>query len=151
LEADQRIVSEQDLTRLAEHRAVLDPASADAAERILQDSLASGLEPLSPKDWAEKLGVSLDHLRDLLAHLERQGQLVRAPGDLWFAREAIDALCRRVETHFESEVELDTQTYKALIGTSRRTAMPLMELLDELHLTRRRGEIRVQRSGGTRR
>jgi hypothetical protein len=29
--------------------------------------------------------------------------------------------------------------------------MPLMELLDELHLTRRRGEIRVQRSGGTRR
>ena len=151
LEADQRIVSEQDLTRLAEHRAVLDPASADAAERILQDSLASGLEPLSPKDWAEKLGVSLDHLRDLLAHLERQGQLVRAPGDLWFAREAIDALCRRVETHFESEAELDTQTYKALIGTSRRTAMPLMELLDELHLTRRRGEIRVQRSGGTRR
>jgi len=46
----------------------------------------------------------------------------------------------------ESE-RLDTQTYKGLIGTSRRTAMPLMELFDELHLTRRVGEVRVLRGG----
>jgi hypothetical protein len=38
-----------------------------------------------------------------------------------------------------------------LIGTSRRTAMPLMELLDELHVTRRQGETRIPRSGGARR
>jgi hypothetical protein len=28
--------------------------------------------------------------------------------------------------------------------------MPLMELLDEMHLTRRRGEVRIQRSGRAR-
>jgi selenocysteine-specific elongation factor len=75
--------------------------------------------------------------------------LLRAPGDLWFARDAVDALCERVRAHFESQEELDTQTYKGLIGTSRRTAMPLMELLDELHVTRRRGEVRVLRPGGS--
>ena len=48
--------------------------------------------------------------------------------------------------HFERDDTLDTQTYKALIGTTRRTAMPLMELLDAEHLTVRRGEIRRLRT-----
>ena len=55
---------------------------------------------------------------------------------------AIDALRARVVAHLEQHGELDTQTYKTLIGTTRRTAMPLMELLDELHVTRRQGEVR---------
>jgi len=53
-----------------------------------------------------------------------------------------------VIAHFAADETLDTQTYKALIGTSRRTAMPLMELLDEMHITRRQGEVRILRSGG---
>jgi len=151
LEARKSIVSEQDLVRLAEHRPVLDPESSAAAERILDRARQCGLEPPSLKDWAEHIGVSIDHLQDLLAHLQRQGDLIRAPGDLWFAREAIDGLREQVESHFKTQPELDTQTYKAMIGTSRRTAMPLMELLDELHVTRRQGEIRISRSGGDRR
>ncbi|MCP4040316.1 MAG: hypothetical protein GY733_25460, partial [bacterium] len=54
---------------------------------------------------------------------------------------------QEVASHFESHEELDTQTYKDLIGTSRRTAMPLMELLDDLHVTRRMGDVRVARKG----
>ena len=150
LEEAGRIVSEKDLVRRAEHRAVLDPEATASADRIRAEARERALDPPNPKDWAEQLGISLDRLRDLLAHLERQGELVRAPGDLWFAREAVDALCQRVEAHFAEHGELDTQTYKALIGTSRRTAMPLMELLDEMHLTRRRGEVRIQRSGRAR-
>ena len=38
--------------------------------------------------------------------------------------------------------ELDTQTLKTLIGASRRTAMPLMALLDDLQITRRDGSLR---------
>ena len=36
----------------------------------------------------------------------------------------------------------DPQALKALIGTSRRTAMPLMALLDDLQVTRRDGSVR---------
>ena len=42
---------------------------------------------------------------------------------------------------------LETPAYKALIGTSRRTAMPLMELLDDLRVTQRKGDVRVLRGG----
>ena len=51
-------------------------------------------------------------------------------------------LIDRVVSHFENHDELDTQTLKAMIGTSRRTAMPLMALLDDLQITRRDGSIR---------
>ena len=103
----------------------------------------AGLEPPAPRDWAERLGIPLEHFRDLLAHLERTGQLVRAPGDLWFDPVAVDALEQRIKTQLNESGELDTPRYKAIIGTSRRTAVPLMELFDERQLTRRRGNVRI--------
>ena len=88
----------------------------------------------------------MSHLRDLLAHLERAGRLVRAPGDLWFDASAIEELRERIRAHFRDHDALDTKDYKALIGTTRRTAVPLMELFDEEHLTVRRGDVRRLRS-----
>jgi selenocysteine-specific elongation factor len=84
-------------------------------------------------------------LLDLLAHCERTGQLVRAPGNLWFDRDAVDRLRERVVSRLREHASLDTKSYKSLIGTTRRTAVPLMELFDAEHLTIRRGETRVLR------
>lgn len=147
LEQAGRIVSEGDLVRATSHRATLDAEAQGSVARIIDEARRTGLEPPNPREWAEQLGVPAERFRDLVAHLEREGELVRAPGDLWFAREAVDALCEKVRAHLEANGELDTQSYKSLIGTTRRTAMPLMELLDELHLTRRSGEVRVLRGG----
>ena len=70
---------------------------------------------------------------------------MRAPGDLWFDRSSVDALVVRVRGHLAEHGAIDTATYKQLTGTSRRTTVPLMELLDELHVTRRDGDQRVTR------
>ncbi len=150
LEASGDVIREGDLVRARDHVPTFTEEAKQALETIVQDARTAGLDPPNPKDWADRLRIGLDHFRDLVAHLERQDSLVRAPGDLWFDRAAIDELVARVRAHFETNEELDTQTYKALIGTSRRTAMPLMELLDDLHITRRQGEVRVLRGGGER-
>lgn len=147
LEAREILRREGDLVRRPGHRPVLDAEAAATVARIVDEARAAGLEPPGPREWAERLGVSLDRFRDLVAHLEREQELVRAPGDLWFAASAVDALRKRVVAHLEANASLDTSTYKALIGTTRRAAMPLMELLDELHVTRRQGDVRVLRKG----
>jgi len=72
--------------------------------------------------------------------------VVRAPGDLWFDAGAIESLRARIREHFVREPTLDTARYKALIGTSRRSAVPLMELFDLERLTARRGDVRVLRT-----
>jgi selenocysteine-specific elongation factor len=132
-----------DLVRAAGFEARLSAADRAHAEKIASESRAAGLEPPPLREWSDRLGLGVEKLRDLLAHLERTGALVRAPGELWFDRSAVEALRDRVVAHLRAHGRLETPAYKAMIGTSRRTAVPLMELLDELHVTARRGEARI--------
>ena len=111
---------EEELVRRTEHRPTLAAEDAELLERIAAGARSAGLEPPGFRDLCQQLGVEPDRLRDLLAHAERAGHLVRAPGDLWFDREAIDTLRRRVVEHLEQHERLDTPAYKAMIGTSRR-------------------------------
>jgi selenocysteine-specific elongation factor len=138
-----------DLVRAADFEAHLSAADRAHTEKIAADARAAGLEPPALREWSERLGLGVDKLRDLLAHLEREGALVRAPGELWFDRSAVDSLRERVVAHLRAHGRLETPAYKALIGTSRRTAVPLMELLDELHVTARRGEARILHPGAS--
>jgi len=142
-----RIAIEGDLVRLPDHRPTLTAADQTLVARIADEARSAGLEPPSLKDWEQRLGIGGDALRNLLAHLVRAGQLVHAPGDLWFDRAAVDALREQVVARLREQGRLDTPDYKALIGTSRRTAVPLMELFDQEHLTVRSGEGRVLRRG----
>ncbi len=138
---------EADRVRRPDHEVALPEAEQRLAERIAQTARAAGLEPPAPRDWAEQLGATLPRFRELAGYLERAGRLVRAPGELWFDAEAVAALRRRVSAHLDEHGRLTTPEYKALIGTTRRTAVPLMELLDAEHLTIRRGEARFRAAG----
>jgi selenocysteine-specific elongation factor len=132
-----------DLVRLPSHRPTLGPEQEKLVERILAQAGDAGLEPPGLREWAQQLGSAPEPLRELLAHLEREGRLVRAREDLWFDRAAVDALRERVLAHLREHGRLETPAYKALIGTSRRTAVPLMELFDDARVTLRRGDVRL--------
>jgi selenocysteine-specific elongation factor len=138
---------EGDLARLPDHRPTLSTADQALVTRIAAETRTAGLEPPSLKDWGKRLGIESDRLRNLLAHLVRAGHLVSAPGDLWFDREAVDALRKKVVAQLRERGRLETPDYKALIGTSRRTAVPLMELFDQEHITVRSGDARLLRRG----
>jgi selenocysteine-specific elongation factor len=140
-----QLVVESDLARLPDHRPTLDAADQALVERIVTEARVAALEPPSLRDWESRLGVGAEHLKDLLAHLVRIGELVRAPGELWFERGAVDALREKIAAHLREHSRLETPDYKALIGTSRRTAVPLMELFDQEHFTVRSGDARVLR------
>ena len=143
LEAQARIRTEADLVCAADFAPRLDAATQQQLERIRHDAEEAGLEPPGLREWAEKLGLAQDRFRDLLAHLEREGALVRAPGDLWFDRARVEDLEKRLREHLAQHGEIGTPEYKAMIGTTRRTAVPLMELFDDRHITRRRDNKRV--------
>ena len=150
LAAEKVLITKSDVVWLSSHTAQLDPEIEAASQRLLVEADAAGLEPPNAREWAQSLNLSTERFRDLVAHLERENKLVRAPGDLWFSSNAVEELRRRVVAHFDKNDELDTQTYKSLIGTTRRTAMPLMELMDELHVTSRQGAVRILRSAPSR-
>ncbi len=147
LVARGELVLEGEAARRPAHRPRLAAPEADLALRIAARLRAAGLEPPGVRELGSELGVGAEVLRDLLAHLEREARIVRAREDLWFDRDAVDALRERVLAHLRAHGRIETLTYKALIGTTRRTAIPLMELFDAEHLTLRRGDLRFLRGG----
>ncbi len=142
------VVDAPDGIRSATHRANLEGADGALAERIRSESRAAGLEPPTLKEWSERLGKPIDKVRGLLAHLVREGSLVAAPDEFWFDRGAVDAVRERVVAHLQQHGGIETPAYKTLIGTSRKHAVPLMELFDQQRVTLRVGNKRVLR--GTR-
>jgi len=122
----------------------MDARQEALVRKVRESAAASGLTPPSPRDWAQQFGAGEAELRDAIAHLERAGFLLRA-GALWFHRAAVGQLRERVRAHLEAHGRLDTPRYKELIATSRKYAVPLMELFDAEGLTARRGDIRTLR------
>jgi selenocysteine-specific elongation factor len=145
LSAAGRVEEAGDALRLADFVPILTREQEAIAAHVRAECMASGLEPPTLAALLAELGCEEALLRDLLAHLERDGSLVRAPGDLWFDRVAVDELRERVLALLRARGSLETAAYKELIGTSRKYAVPLMELFDNEHLTVRRGELRTLR------
>ncbi len=112
------------------------------AERLAARFADAALDAPTWKTVVEETGEPEARLRALAHFLERRGRLVAAPDDLFFDRASVVALVERVVAHFVANDTLDTQDFKAMIGTSRRTAVPLMALLDDLQITRRDGSVR---------
>jgi selenocysteine-specific elongation factor len=153
LAASGRVRAGSEGTALAGHRAgaALPEAERALASRLREETRAAGLEPPTLREWSERTARDAEALRPLLVHLEREGALVHAPGDLWFDRDAVDALRGRVVAHLRAHGALETPAYKDLIGTSRKHAVPLMELFDAERLTLRVGNRRVLRGAAERR
>ena len=146
LRAASRVRAEDEWVALAGHVPILDQEQELRAAHVRATAMAAGLEPPTLAELAAELGGDDEAaLRDLLAYLERDGSLVRAPGDFWFDRGAVDELRERVVAHLREHGRLDTTEYKQMIGTSRKWAVPLMELFDNEHLTTRRGDVRFPR------
>jgi selenocysteine-specific elongation factor len=145
LEERGQLESSEDLVHAADFAPRLTQRQEALAANLRADAMIAGLEPKTLRDQAAELECSDEELRDILAHLERDGSLVRAPGDLWFDRIVVDELRQKVIEYLEKHGGLSTPDYKNLIGTTRKYAVPLMELFDAEHLTVRRGEERVLR------
>ncbi len=142
LAAGERIESEEKRVRARDFVPRLTALQERLASRLREAARDAGLEPPTLAEWCAELELTESELRPVLAHLEREGVLVRAPGNLWFDRTAVDALRERVIRHLTAEGELPTPAYKEMIGTTRKYAVPLMELFDTEHLTVRHGEAR---------
>jgi selenocysteine-specific elongation factor len=151
LAAQGRVAVEADLVRLTEHRPELSGEDEDLAARLTQVLAEAALEPPTLKEWSEQLGLPAARVRELLIHLTRSGVVVQAPGEMFFDARAVEALRERVREYLKQHDALETPAYKDLISTTRKHAVPLMELFDAERLTLRVGNKRVLRGAAGRR
>lgn len=95
---------------------------------------------------ASRSGATREHGRKILQLLIDAGVLVRVRDDLFFHREVMEDLRRRLRAYaaqHEPERLIDVAAFKDLSGVSRKYAIPLLEYFDRERLTRRAGDRRI--------
>jgi selenocysteine-specific elongation factor len=137
------VVERRDATvHLASHRVVLSNEDQRLRERIEE---AFEREELNPPDLADVVraqGADSARADRLVGLLITEGRLVRLGDGRLCSAAAIERLKRRLWELRRDRPVIDIGSFKELTGTSRKNAIPLLEHLDAVKVTRRRGSDR---------
>jgi selenocysteine-specific elongation factor len=115
--------------------------------QILRILDARGLTPPTGTELAGELAVKEGNLRDMFEKLVYEGKMVKIKGDMYVSGTHIEGLKRTVKDYLGRKKEMSPADFKEVLGLSRKYMIPLLEYLDEIKLTIRRGDKRVLRAG----
>ena len=75
----------------------------------------------------------------------KEGRLLKVKEDLYFDRQAVDALEEELVAFLKTHGEITTPQFKDMTGISRKYTIPLIEYFDLKQITVRVGDSRVLR------
>ncbi len=128
--------------RISGHEAHLEPDARRLAERVVE-ALGDGYETPSADELA-----ALDKktaFAPVLEHLLESGEVVRLNSGVLLGRAAVDKARDLALSVLRRDGALISGDFKNLLKTSRKYALPLLELFDDEGLTLRDGSKRVLR------
>ncbi|MFP3870794.1 MAG: SelB C-terminal domain-containing protein, partial [Syntrophobacteria bacterium] len=143
------VVQEKDLVRLSSHHASLAAEQTKVQEKIAMIYREAHLQPPFFREAARSLGVSDGEARQVLNWMLDQGLLVKVKEDMFFSRQALEDLKRRLLEFFEEHAEITPVQFKELTQTTRKYTIPLLEYLDAIRFTIRIGDARRLRQKGS--
>lgn len=139
LEDAELLSTEGARIRLAGHRVTFSAAEEERIERLL--SLLNE-NPYAPPGLDELMAaVGLNE--ELIGALVEQGRIVRIAKGIVLSKEAFEAIRARVVDYIQQHGSIDVAGVRDLLETSRKYAVPILEYLDQIEVTRRVGAGRV--------
>jgi selenocysteine-specific elongation factor len=142
LEAEGLVARDGSLLRLPQHRVAFKSDEQDAADRIRALLARTPLAPPDVRQMGTETGLDPGRLTQVLRVLERERRVVRLAGDLYFLRETVDEVARRLREQLAEGAEITPAAFRDRFQTTRKYAIPLLELLDREGVTIRTGETR---------
>jgi selenocysteine-specific elongation factor len=143
LGAAGQIAVTRDKVRLFNYRPTLSPEEEALKGRIEQVYREAAFQPPSPDVLYAGLKVERRAGHGVFRRLVDDGILVRLGEEIFLHREAYQALQSRVQERLAKEPRINVGSMKELFGVSRKYAIPFLEHLDDIKITRREGDERV--------
>ena len=111
-------------------------------EKILRklEEMCGALQKSSLEELNRAIGISYQKLNGLLSHLVEKKKVVLGKDGFIIHSQWLDELILRIRS--SGKKELAVSEFKKMTGLSRKYAIPLLELLDQLGVTRRKGPVR---------
>ena len=148
LERDGKIMLEQDVIKIASHKAQLTPAEKSVHDLLSAIYSNAGLEAPKLDDAlgraAIENGLDQRSARRIFQLFIDRGEMVAVTGEYYFSRTALDELTSKLRDHVRSSGDstIDVPKFKEIAGVSRKYAIPLLEYFDRTRVTRRVGDKR---------
>lgn len=134
--ATETLATEGPLVRIAAHTVTLTLEQESARDVLLAQLGDAGFAPPALQTLIDQHGEPL--VRALLD----AGTLVKVTDELVFTAEQLDRARETIGAAIEAEGPMTAARLKELLGTTRKYAIPLLEHLDQIGFTRRRGDLR---------
>lgn len=112
------------------------------AQEILHALSNSGGFPLSPTDLTQQTKASSPEVMKALSALIKKGSVAKVTQDTYYAQTTLDDLAALIRAYLVENGSATAAQLKEAMHTSRKYAMPLLEYFDEIHLTKRDGDLR---------
>lgn len=142
--ADQKIlIQEKELVRLLSHKVHLKEDQQAVRDTLEKVYLKSGLQPPYFKELIEQFPKGQP--REVLELMVKEGKLVKVKEDLYFHKEAVEGLKKRLIQWLKEKGEITTPEFKDMTQTSRKYTIPLLEYFDALQVTMRVEDKRLLR------
>lgn len=138
-----RIAVERDKVRLAAHRPTLSAAEEALKAKIEAAYRAAAFQPAAPEGVLAGLQAERKLFQAVFRRMVDDGILVKVKEDIFLHREHYRVLRERVLARFQIRPSINVGTMKDLFGVSRKYAIPFLEHLDDVRITRRQGDERV--------
>jgi len=140
LEKSGRLRSEGDLVWLADFQFLLRPEDEEVLGRLETMVYKGEFAAASLEDIRRELRLSERRLQTLLSVLTERKKIVEGKDGFLLHSKWLDDIVKTIRE--SGKRELTVAEFKVLTGLSRKYTIPLLEFLDEMGVTRRRGSVR---------
>ncbi|HTX52465.1 MAG TPA: selenocysteine-specific translation elongation factor [Candidatus Baltobacteraceae bacterium] len=144
LAAAGKTAVERDKVRLAAHHPTLSVGDEVLKAKIESAFRSAAFQPPAVDAVLTELKVDTKAAQAVFRRLVDDGALVKIGEGLFLHRDSHEAMRGRILEHFKNHPSIDVAAMKELFGVSRKYAIPFLEHLDSLRITRREGDVRVQ-------
>lgn len=135
-----RIEKTEGRLALSEHKPSLTPEEEALLDRMEEMCLEGKLQSVSLEELRGRFNLPLRRLENLLSLLTERQKIVQGKDGFLVHSRWLDELVDQIRS--SGKKELSVGDFKAMTGLSRKFAIPLLELLDQMGVTRRRGATR---------
>ncbi|NLP12836.1 hypothetical protein GX408_20750, partial [bacterium] len=143
LAADGKIEEQPGWVRQSGFQIRLSAADEQTASAILAALAAQPFAPPDEKELAERLQKPVHEIRRILGALQGMDRVLHLEGDLYFVREAVTEIEKRLAAYGEHQSDISVSQFRELLATSRKYAVPLLGYFDQQGLTERSGDLRI--------
>jgi selenocysteine-specific elongation factor len=141
--SERKLVQKENFLALPEHRPQLAEKQSPLAQKILKKFEENRF---SPPTKGELLEENPDYQK-ILIYLLQQGKLVELKEGILYTKEDFEEITQKIKEFISSKGPSTVSQIREYLNITRKYAVPILEKLDELEVTRREGDKRVLGKG----